>query len=350
MHDARARIERLESLGQFGGGGGAAIGPGASTVVWNPGVATSSGNVFKTWAEVVAKVASMQGAVDIVVTVDTAPATIPAGAWDLRPAGVFGPVRLVNGSKTTGPFGAVVTIANAAVTIHGLSGIQDIGVDNQSTSHVITYTAAEQGIFTISGFGAVFQNVLAAGAAFIRITGGVWHTLALNDEASVSTLDTGTNAIQVVAPGILNLFLTDASTFGTNQLSGAAGTVAVSAVNQGTVGFPAYGAQASAANIFPTGLRQKGSNAIVAGTGKTAAIVNDGDGNRVFIANTSRIIPAQKIAANDGGASPTVRYAALTGDRVNGNPGSFKISALTNVGGGDVNVADTSTIDWVLEN
>lgn len=51
-----------------------------------------------------------------------------------------------------------------------------------------------------------------------------------------------------------------------------------------------------------------------------------------------------------GGKSPnttalTVTYAALTGDRVVGAPGSFNIKAL--LADGTINVADQSTVDWI---
>ena len=41
----------------------------------------------------------------------------------------------------------------------------------------------------------------------------------------------------------------------------------------------------------------------------------------------------------------TTNYAALSGDRSVGAPGSFKIKAV--VAAGTINVADVSTVDWL---
>lgn len=326
---------------------------GAATVVWRPGGVTS-GNVFATWAEVVAKVATMQGAVDIALDTDlnVGQASIPAGNWDLRPAGVSGPVRLVNGSKLNLDPAIVfplITIANAAVTIHGLSEIENIAVDNQSTANVITVASGEALQFKLAGVAEIFHNVLAAGAAFLAVAGGGFCHLLITDFATISTLDTGTDAVQLAnaAGANLDIVITDAGALDTNQLSkGAAGTcVCVVTSTQTLPPFPVYGSQANAPTVVPVGMRSRGTGTIT-GTGKTVAINTDADGNRLFLQATSIIVASQKTAIADGGASPTVRYAALSGDRTLANPGSFLISALTNVGGGDVNVNDRSVVDW----
>jgi hypothetical protein len=325
-------------------------GAGASTVVWDPGAASSFGNVYKTWAEVVQAVSAMQGAVDIVVA-QSAPPVIPAGNWDLRPPGVFGPVKLC-GTKTTGVlFGGLVTIANAPVTIHGLSGLHSIGVENQSTVNVMTFNDVEQCLFEMSGVAAIYQSALSGGAAFISISGGGFgHLLSFNDESFISTLDTGTGAIQVTSPAFLNLLINGVSSFGTNQLMllGAASCTALTA-GKGGPGFPTLGSQSSAPNLQVFGMQARGTAQIVAGAGKTNPISTDADGNPIVIKAGSVITCSQRVASGDGGLAPTARYAALAADRVNGFPGSFRISALTNAGGGSTNPTDASTIDWILE-
>ena len=63
------------------------------------------------------------------------------------------------------------------------------------------------------------------------------------------------------------------------------------------------------------------------------------------ITATSRIFVTQKTPA---GTSLTTEYAALSGDRSVGTPGSFKVTAL--LAAGTANTADTSTLDWQVVN
>lgn len=329
------RIERLEHLlALLQGSSGTTITAGASTVVWRPG-GVAGGNVFTTWAAVVAEVATMQGDITIGLDTDSGPANIPAGNYDLRPAGISGPVTIVNASKIL-TFGAPFLSLIGAVTIKGLSGLNDASIVNGSTVPVIT--AAFTNSFRMSGGASIFQTPGAA--AFLAITGGAF-SFWMNDFSTVVSLG-GTNTITVAAPGTLALALNDESLFDTNMLAAVAGVTI-------TVGFDAsFFAQAGAAAIPLFKNSQRGSNAIVVGTGLTASITLDGLGRPVFVGASTRILCTQRVAANDGGPNPTVRYAALI--RANGNPGSFQISALTNVGGGDGNLADTSTVDWELIN
>ncbi len=320
----------------------ALFGAGASTVVWRPG-AVSSRNVFATWAEVVAQVATMNGAITIGVDVTNAPAVIPVGAWDLRPAGVSGSVELVNATPgSTAPF---VTIDNAAVTIHGLSGLLDIQLENRSTSNVITVGAASGNAlsFYLRGFASLYQSILTgAGVSFFNSTGGIAPfdlCIYMADFSYIGSLDGGVNAVRVAGGGSLRqLSIEDSSIFDANMLVSAAGlvNVLVSASTVAFVGIPPYNAQALAPTIVPYAYVQRGSSAIVVGTGKTAAIP-------VFLTTSGRIEVSLKTPVGDAN---TVKYAALLADRVAGNPGSFQISALSAAGGGAVNGADTSTIDW----
>jgi len=180
----RATVEILQELEArpFNSAGGVILGVGASTVVWRPG-GVSSGNVFATWPEVVAEVAKLNGAITIGVDTSLAVAVIPAGAWDLRPAGVNGPVDLVNATKPTNTALAIplVTIANAVVTIHGLSGLTDVQLDNRSTVDVITPGPTNIVDFYLRGFASLYQSILSgAGASFFNASaaaGGSRKTL-----------------------------------------------------------------------------------------------------------------------------------------------------------------------------
>lgn len=335
--ELEARVQKLESLAQRRGGGGSIVGFGASTVVWRPGGVTA-GNVYATWAEVVAAVAALNGSITIGVDTTLAAAIIPAGAWNLRPAGVVGPVELLN--ATPGNVAPFVTIANAAVTIRGLSALRDIQLENRSTSNVITTGVGNVIDFYLRGFASLYQSVLAgAGVSFISVPGGVAPfdlILYLQDFSFIGTLDGGTNAIRV-ASALSQINIQDESIFDTNQLVAAAAStnVYVSATEITNTALKPYGNQVGAPTIVPFGLVQRGSTALSV-AGKTVAIP-------AFITNGSRILVSLKTPAND---AATVKYSALAGDRVNGNPGSFKIAALTAAGGGVVNAADTSTLDW----
>lgn len=337
----RARIEILEEqqARQTGGGGPTTF--GAATVVWRPGGVTSD-NVFVTWAEVVAAVSKMNGAVTIAVDMDLAAAVIPAGAWDLRPVGISGPVTLTAAGKLTLYYLQFVTIANAAVSIHGLTGLDGIQIDNRSTVDVVTISAAlEQKLFRLQGYAAIYQSVLAGAAnAFIHVT-NVGGAITLEDSAFISSLDGGTNAIRVNVGSFLQLLIDDESGIDTNQLVAPAGTAVVATSGAPIPPFATYAAQAGAPTIIPSGVTQKGTAAILVGTGKSAVIPAIVNGVATSIQCTLK---------TPVGDALTVKYAALAADRIDGAPGSFKISALIAAGGGAINGADTSTIDWEVVN
>jgi hypothetical protein len=81
---------------------------------------------------------------------------------------------------------------------------------------------------------------------------------------------------------------------------------------------------------------QKGTTTLVAGVSPLVAAT---------ITATSRIGFAIKDPAN---GALTVKFAALTADRVVGAPGSFRITAL--LAAGTINIADTSAMDWWVFN
>jgi hypothetical protein len=338
----RANVEILNELEArpFSGASGLVIPFGASTVVWRPG-GVSAGNVFATWAEVVAAVAKMNGDITIAVDMDLAAAIIPAGAWDLRPAGVSGTVTLVAAGRVTPYYLQLVTIANAAVSIHGLTGLDGIQVDNRSTVDVITISLPLQGkLFRLQGYAAIYQSVLAGAAnSFIHVT-DFNGAITLKDSSFISSLDGGTNAIRVDAAALLQLLIDDESGIDVNQLVAPVGTAVVTSSGDPIPPFVVYASQAGAPTIIPSGIIQKGSAAIVAGTGKTAAIP-------AIVGPTTSI---ESSVSTPVGDALTVKYGALTADRVNGAPGSFQIAALAAAGGGAVNGVDTSTIDYIVKN
>jgi hypothetical protein len=302
------------------------LGAGNSSVVWRPG-AVSAGNVFATWAEVVAAVAGMNGAVTIALDTDLAAAVVPPGAYDLRPAGISGPVTMVNGSKNP-PFAApFFTLGPGAVTIAGLSGLDDVSVDNQSTVAVVTTTT--NGSFALLRRASIFQEPGAG--AFLAVTGGDF-ALYMSAFSTVTTPGGGTPAVEVTAPGTLALGVQDTAAFDTNMLTAPAGTVTVSVASGAT-----YNTQAGAPAIVPVKMVQKGT-ATLAG-GATAAIP-------VFLSATARIF----LTVKDGNGTDALTahgYAVLPADRVVGAPGSIVIRAFAGaVALAAQDGANGADVDW----
>lgn len=301
------------------------FGAGAATVVWRPG-AVSSGNVYGTWAEVVAAVAVLNGSITIGIDTDLAPAVVPPGSYDLRPAGVSGPVVLVAASKLNPFIAPFITLGPGAVTIAGLTELDGVSIVNSSTVPVISYVGVNRA-FTFRKDGGIFQS--AGAAAFMAVSGASSVDLLIKDFAAIINFG-GTNAITVAAPATMTIAISEEAVMDPNMLVAAAGTTGVQ------VGyFARYGTQAGAPTVPPQ-VRQSGTAAILVGTGKTAAIP-------AFITANTRIVVSVKTPSGD---ALTIKYGAIAADRVVGAPGSFKISALAAAGGGAINGVDVSTIDW----
>jgi hypothetical protein len=324
-----ARVERLEHLQLLGSGGGSLV-EGESTVVWRPGV-VSAGNVFATWAEVVAAVSKLNGAITIGLDTDFGAANIPVGNYDLRPAGISGPVTIVNASKNSAFPAPFFTILAGATTIHGLSGLDDVQVVNNSTVPVITSTT-DQGAFTLSKRGTINQT---SNAPFLSVTAGRILFL-MTDFASVVPLG-GQGAVAVAAPGFLDMSIQDTAFFGAQQLVALAAVVGIALAFNATFGSQSV----TGATVIPAKSCQRGTASIDGVSGKSANITAIINGAQTTIQCTQR----QAV-----GDATTVRYAALIGDRVNGNLGTFKIAALTAAGGGTVNATDASSVDWEVVN
>lgn len=259
----RANVEILQELEArpfTGASGGTGLPFGASTVVWRPG-APSAGNVYATWAEVVAAVAKLNGDITIGLDTDLAAAVIPPGNYDLRPVGVSGPVTIVNASKAppfTAPF---VTLGPGAVTIKGLTGLDDAQVDNQSTVPVIAVTATAS--FAMHGRAVVFQE--PAAGPFWAITAGDYDIL-MSDFSSITTPGGGTPAVTVAAPGTLGLGIFDVASFDVNMLVDAVGVYAALGANR-VVGTPA-----GAGSFQITALLSGGAGGAVNGADTSTAI------------------------------------------------------------------------------
>lgn len=331
------RVERLEHLLAMIGGGSSAS--EFTSFIWRPG-GIAGGNVYTTWASLVAAVAAVSGPRFIGVDTDLGAAIIPAGNWDLSPAGISGPVTMMPASKLT--FATLVSIANAAVTINGWTGIRDLIVNNASTVDVMTGTRT----FDIALGGLVNQTFGAAGAAFIKAGNGTIVTIFLRDFSRLDSLG-GIGTLQQTGTGQMGIFVGDGCIITDNMLVGALGNLFVRLEGSNTI----YGQQAGAPAVIPIGGRQTGVAQILnagPGAGKTAAITIDGNGQPVCISSAVRFLVTIHDPTND---AATVKYGVLTADISAPSPtGSFKISALTALGNGDVNVNDTTTLYWEVIN
>jgi hypothetical protein len=160
----------------------------------------------------------------------------------------------------------------------------------------------------------------------------------MQDGAFISTLDGGSIAIRASVGGTIQIFIEDTAALDTNMLSvgvGVSGNVFVSST--AFAGFAPYQTQPAAAGVIPLQMVTSGTAAIDGATGQSAAIP-------AFINANSRIQCTKRSSA--GVDAGVVEYAALLPDRVNGNPGSFKISALSAAGAGGVIATDASLVDW----
>jgi hypothetical protein len=167
------------------------------------------------------------------------------------------------------------------------------------------------GPIVMTGIAAFATHAFANGTKYrIRNYTGQWVTLANNNAGSTSgqRIYTQSGEDQYIPPGIFSSF-------------------EVEYVNYVTPGW--YVTAATSSDQF-------GTATLAAGV--TAAIP-------AAIKSTSRIFITQKAPS---GTSLTTEYAALTANRTNGVPGSFKITAL--LAAGTINTADASTVEWLVKN
>jgi hypothetical protein len=85
-----------------------------------------------------------------------------------------------------------------------------------------------------------------------------------------------------------------------------------------------------------------GRNGSLIQSGVATLTAGDSGAIAATVTANTRIIVTLKTANT---TTLTTNYAALSGDRSVGAPGSFKIKAV--VAAGTINVADGSTVDWI---
>lgn len=85
-----------------------------------------------------------------------------------------------------------------------------------------------------------------------------------------------------------------------------------------------------------------GRNSSLIQSGVATLTAGDSGAIAATVTASTRIIVTLKTANT---TTLTTGYAALSGDRSVGAPGSFRIKAI--VAAGTINVADVSTVDWI---
>ncbi len=313
---------------------------GIATFVWQPGGVAGNGK-YNTWASVAAAVAKVNGSRRIYVDTSLGAAVISGDvAFDLSPAanGIFGDVELY-GTGNSATAGAAISITGAT-SVKGLTSLSTVTLTNASSlaTGAIVFPAGG-GCFYLNNGSFLRQDVTAGGPAIICAAGQV-ILINLSGISAVLTVNGGANAFGQ-SGGVIVFQSYDASTVFANMVTRAAGTMLVTLGTDG-----AWGSQASAATINVTANTKGGMQtgvATISVAGATVLIPAN-------ITSGARIDFGLKTPANDAN---TVKYAALDTDRVVGSiaaGGGFKLSALTAAGGGALNVADTSVLDWRVTN
>ncbi len=199
-------------------------------------------------------------------------------------------------------------------------------------------TATVPSSASVGAFSSEIATANAAKGDYDPALANAFRTFAAQVVVDLTAMDTELTGLP--APTAAAKMLYDN---GTAYVETAAGTAAqVPVINAGATA-PVFVSMSGDATLAATGaitvtklggaLVQSGVATLTAGdSGAIAATVT---------ANT-RIIISLKTANT---TTLTTGYAALSGDRSVGAPGSFNIKAI--VAAGTINVADVSTVDWI---
>ncbi len=270
----------------------------------------------------------------------------------LKPArvGQIGATARANSTAYAGPG---VGVSGDIVTTGGFSFVCVCG-GTSAGSLPGAFAAAALGDFVVDGT-AIFQKWTTAQDPNITAVPNLWaDTVAVTDADQTLAFTSGNNgqscrdfpaitANRAIALGTTGVLGGDC--YFLRQKNVVPYTITISTVEGGSIVFPAntrYAAviRCTIAGTFelcgagPLDGETSGVATLVAGV--SAAIAAPISANSVIVCTL-------KTPNTD---ALTVKYAALGADRVNGAPGSFKISALDATGGGAINALDVSTLDW----
>lgn len=297
--------------------------PGDGPVaIYRQGAVNPVAPVFGTLAGAIAAVRAAGVPGSILIDPSLAQPTTQAVAYNLQnitllaPGSSIAPTTLdiVDGTSITGSF-----------DVRGPLVFTTVGI----TQPVFTGDSS----ISLYEFASMILDATSTAPLFRTAVG---KTLSLNvhDEGQLQSLAAGIGLIDCLVGASNHLALFDRSNFNTLTASGA-GTLAAKITSSASFDPTQIGAVV----LDLTRTILKGTTALVAGT--TAAIPASNLKSTSTISVTLR-------TPNTGAL--TVKFAALDADRVNGSggagTGSFKLTAL--LAAGTINVADISTLDWVV--
>jgi hypothetical protein len=315
----------------------------AQAFVFRP-TAINHGNVYGTWASLMTAVGKVLDEPKTIWFDDSlAAVAIPVGAYDMGVACSFQGV-LTPAPANSASTNRVEVTCPQGVSFSFLQEIKDIRLTYSGTGHLIEVptdgrihnffmrgfartnsTGAAGAIFGV-GTGAIFAATLYDFAAIIVAGGGFfWDVAAGAIEADLNvpsslivTSVVPTNSLKQAA-GPANVFTASTTNLiSLAQASMPGGVIAVSfRINTSDIDYIAKGLTSLANGVSP---------AIAAN-----------------ISASSSVLVTIEVPSN---VALTVNYGVLFADRVNGTPGSFKITAL--LAGGTINVADTSNVRWAV--
>jgi hypothetical protein len=301
------------------------------TCSWSP--------LTETWDQILQKIANGGTGQKITVYIDaTAPAVVNNWNNGNLPGKEFEFVGLYPDGCILNFTGA--TSFNTLAIANAIVRFRNITVNNASTLDLF---GGSDGAVYLDDNVTLNHSITAAGKAFFKGGGGNGNRFELGRNCVVTTTDGGTNAIQpVIAAGTAKIRIGAGSKIDTNQLVAGAASTTI-ALDAPTA---SLNAQAGSTNVAKGGVFT-GTATIDGVTGKSIAIMTDDLGRPLPITANTRITVTLKTPLTD---TLTKEYACLSGDRVTGAAGTFKVAALLTGGaGGTLNTADTSTLDWQLE-
>lgn len=312
------------------------------TFTYQPGGVAGNG-LYTDWATLVAAMNLVGGVRYLYVDSSLSPvgssglpsAPIPVGVWDLNPTIGTGLVWIVGKTGVLGPVADFMILETAvgAVSLAGVSRVNNITINNRSSIDFMTLAGCHNNL-VVEGKGMCSQDV-AATAAFVKCatTGEIY--VINNSSFGCLNSNGGTDAIQVDAAGkFVSLSLEDLGGVADNMVKYTAGSLTI--LCSATAN---YSPQADATTRSASTCTTSGTTVLV--NGQTAAIsCNITASSRIFF---NVITP---ISSNGTG-----KIAAFPADRTNGpiGTGSFKITACI-IAGDTINVADQSTLSWMVVN
>ena len=222
-HGDDYRYVSMEARGSGGGGGGGGGGVSANIAIYDPDIATTAGNRYKTWAEVMAAVATwgtVGGELVVRKSGISQIATVPAGNYDLSScyvrsdASSIVPTLSFDAGTTISGFpriieGVAIRNNNTAAPLHTVSGF---GISILRNASLVNGASATQPLLSVpsgSNFTLTFDTIVSplykqGSSEPVFIEGSLFvDILRLSDNSFFSKSDLFTN--NLTGNGILSI-------------------------------------------------------------------------------------------------------------------------------------------------